>query len=387
VTEPGETPRPGFGAALARYLDRHPGGQTGDVGRAARAAQVFLAFSLVLTSAFAVFFAAYDAAGLRPVVVSSVVAVALMASGLAFVARGRQLTASIIAVLVGTAQAAFVTTWVGWIAGFHLYLVAGGQLVFMLFTDRQRLLRLGYVVLAIGTFFYCQLAVPERGLGTELPQAVDGVLFSINATLALLMVFVLAAAGHSGAALARARADGATVRAEYLANTDELTGLSNRRPVLRRLDELSASVPYVVAIADLDHFKRLNDTFGHECGDRVLAAVGARLKSGLRASDSVGRWGGEEFIFVMEQSTIADAAATMERLRAELAAPLPCTGHSHEITMSVGVTDALPDGMAQRTLQRADEALYEAKAAGRNVVHVIPGPESDTDPTPRRRLA
>jgi diguanylate cyclase (GGDEF)-like protein len=130
--------------------------------------------------------------------------------------------------------------------------------------------------------------------------------------------------------------------------------MSVARHRLRRLDQVSAAVPYVVAIADLDHFKQLNDTFGHECGDRVLAAVGQRLRDGLRAGDSVGRWGGEEFIFVIEQSTLADAAAAMDRVRIDLAHPIPCAGHSHEVTMSVGITDAQPDRMVHRALQRAD---------------------------------
>jgi diguanylate cyclase (GGDEF)-like protein len=389
VTERPTTPsqRSGLGGAIATYLDRPVGGQTGSVGRAASATKAFLAFSLLLTGAYTIFFAAYDATAFGPNIVAGFVAVILFAVGLWLVSRGGQLAPAIIAVLVGTAQVAFVTTYVGWIAGFQLYLIAGGQLVFMLFTDRQQALRAGYVVLAIAAFFYCQLLVPERGWGESLSGNANGVMFSINATVTMLLVYLLAAASHAGAARARAQADGAAARAEFLANTDELTGLSNRRPVLKRLEKLSSTAPYIVAIADLDHFKRLNDTYGHECGDRVLAAVGRRLRESVRSVDSVGRWGGEEFILVMEQSTLADATETVERLRARVAEPLPCDGHTHAITVSVGLTDAQPDGTASRALQRADAALYEAKAAGRNAVHVVPGPAPlpGATPPPRRR--
>ncbi|MES1170738.1 MAG: GGDEF domain-containing protein [Actinomycetota bacterium] len=385
-------PRPapgGIGGVLTRYFERGTGGQTGDVGRAASAAKAFLAFSALLTAAFTVFFAAYDFEGMRPSVIVGAVSVFAGCVGLWLVHRGRQLTGSIIAVTVGTGQVAFVTTYIGWVAGFQLYLVAGGQLVFMLFTERQRALRLAYVVLAIATFFYCQLVVPERGAGYTFPEGVYGVLFSINATITLLLMFLLAAASHYGALQARSEAAEAAERAESLANTDQLTGLANRRPVLRRLEELSASVPYVVGIGDLDHFKQVNDTFGHDCGDLVLAAVGERLKGGLRAGDSVGRWGGEEFIFVMEQSALDDAVAAMERLIMELASPIPCKGHSHEVTMSVGLTDVQPDRMVNRALQRADLALYEAKESGRNTVHasVGPTPVPGTEAPPRRRRA
>ena len=389
MTERPTTPsqRSGVGGILATYLDRPTGGHTGSTGRAASATKAFLAFSLVLTGAYTIFFAVYDASTFAANVVAGTVAVILFGVGLGFVARGHQLTAAVIAVSVGTAQVAFVTTYVGWIAGFQLYLIAGGQLVFMLFTDRQQALRAAYVAVAIGAFFYCQLLVPETGVAESFSARANGIMFSINASVTVLLVYLLAAASHAGAARARAQADGAAARAEFLANTDELTGLSNRRPVLKRLEKVSSTAPYIVAIADLDHFKRLNDTYGHECGDRVLAAVGRRLRDSVRSVDSVGRWGGEEFIVVMEQSTLADATEVVERLRARIAEPVPCTGHTHSITVSVGLTDAQPDGTAARALQRADAALYEAKAAGRNAVHVVPGPPPapGAPPPPRRR--
>jgi len=369
---------PGVGDALTSYLERRVGGQTGDVGRAASATQAFLVIAAILAGAYTIFFAGYDLDGLRPVVVVGSAIVLGFLVGIVFVRTGHQLTAAIIAVTLGTVQVAFVTQYIGWIAGIQLYLIAGGQLVFMLFTQRQWMLRWVYLAVAVCTFFYCQLVVPEHGENFAFSDSANGVLFSVNATLTLLLIYTLAAISYYTAARARALADGAAARAEYLANTDELTGLSNRRPVTRRLDELSASTRYAVAIADLDHFKVLNDTFGHDCGDRVLAVVGARLRDGLRAGDSVGRWGGEEFIFVMADASLEDAVVTMERLRTQLAAPIPCFGHSHDVRMSVGVTDAHPDRMPHRALQRADTALYEAKAAGRDTVHAIP----DTEPAP-----
>lgn len=389
MTEP---QRPGaaadpLGEALSNYFERLTGGQRGDVGRAASAAQAFLVFSALLTALFTGGFAAYDAAELAPIIVVGAAAVIANVVGIVVVRRGRQLTASVIAVTAGTAQVVFVSTFIGWLAGFQLYLLAGGQLVFMLFTERQRLLRWVYVAIAIVSFIYCQLIGPSRGLGYAFPDEAYAAMFSVNATLTLLLIVLLGAASHYGALRARSEAAGAAQRAEFLANTDELTGLANRRPVLKRLEQLSSTVPYILALADLDNFKQLNDTFGHECGDRVLAAVGARLRAGLRAGDSVGRWGGEEFIFVMEQSTIDDAIATIERLRAELAEPIPCSGHEHEVTMSVGVTDAQPDRMVHRAIQRADSALYEAKAAGRDAVRVSGGPPPipGVEPPQRRR--
>ena len=372
----------GAGGVFTRIMERRVGSLSGEAARAASVTQAFLIFAFVLASAYAAFFAVY---GVILIVVSSIITATFFAAGLVLVNSGHQLSASIIAMTVGTAQVTVVTAYIGWIAGWHLYLIAVGQLVYMVFTERQRVLRWIYVIVAIGAFCYCQLVVPENGKGVSLPPSESGVLFSINATITLLMMYTLAAVAYYSSARLRAQAEGATARAEYLANTDELTGLPNRRPVLRRLEQLSTSTPYAVAIADLDHFKKLNYTFGHECGDRVLAAVGARLREGLRSADSVGRWGGEEFIFVMADSTLEDAATTMERMRIGLAEPVPCTGHSHEITISVGVTNAPPDGMSHRALQRADTALYEAKAAGRNIVRTVAGPAHPDAPLPTQR--
>ena len=379
----------GAGGLFTRIIERRVGSLSGEAARAASITQAFLIFAFTLATVYVVFFALYDFDSLAPVVVSGITTAALFGAGLVFVNRGHQLTASIIAITAGTAQVTFVTAFIGWTAGWHLYLIAVGQLVFMIFTERQRALRFVYVVVAIGAFCYSQLVVPGTGRGFAFPPSESGLLFSVNAMITLLMMYTLAAVSYYSSSRLRAQADRATARAEYLANTDELTGLPNRRPVLRRLEQLSTTVQYAVAIADLDHFKKLNDTFGHECGDRVLAAVGARLREGLRTGDSVGRWGGEEFIFVMADSTLADATTTMERMRARLAEPVPCTGHSHEITISVGVTDAGPDGMAHRVLHRADAALYEAKAAGRDAVHAVARPvqQGATEPVQRRRRA
>ena len=373
------------GGILARLLDRGDALAQTDSDRANAAVQSLLVIAFAITGAYTVFFAFYDLAALGPVVVAGVIAVMIFAVGLAFSRTGHQLIASIIGVTAAAAQVTFVTAYIGWASGVQLFLIAGGQLVFMVFTERQRVLRWVYLLFAVGAFIYCQMVAPERGDGYTFPASANGALFTANATMTLLLMYTLAAVSHYSAARARAEANQAAARAEYLANTDALTGLANRRPVMRRLDELDS--PYSLAIADLDHFKALNDTFGHECGDRVLAAIGQRLRVGLRTTDMVGRWGGEEFIFVMAGTSIDDAVAMMERMRTDLEqAPVACWGHGHDVTMSIGITDALPTAVAHRALQRADAALYEAKGAGRNVVRTAPGPRPTEElPTVQRR--
>jgi diguanylate cyclase (GGDEF)-like protein len=126
---------------------------------------------------------------------------------------------------------------------------------------------------------------------------------------------------------------------------------------------------YCLAIADLDGFKDLNDTYGHSCGDVVLARIGATFRTNVRTTDLVGRWGGEEFIFVLPQAALVDGEALSERIRSAVEnLVIHCTGHSHRITVSVGVADGDPTIPGFRVLKRADDAMYDAKRAGRNCV-------------------
>jgi two-component system, cell cycle response regulator len=162
-----------------------------------------------------------------------------------------------------------------------------------------------------------------------------------------------------------------------LAITDQLTGLYNRRFLFTQLEPLvqraqCGGEPVSVMAVDIDHFKRCNDTFGHDVGDAVLREFAARLASNTRPSDYACRQGGEEFIVVMPRTTGDIACLAAERLRRSIAAShfiIPGLGQQLEVTISIGVAstegvDDTPDSL----MKRADEALYEAKRSGRNRV-------------------
>ena len=163
---------------------------------------------------------------------------------------------------------------------------------------------------------------------------------------------------------------------ELLANRDGLTGLINRRHfMLLAEQELARAQRYrrslTVGMADLDHFKKLNDTYGHAAGDAVLKAFAALVGDTLRQSDLVCRYGGEEFAFLFPEVAIDEATRLAERLRELFAASdirIP-DGRTVRVTFSMGLADAtiLP---LEGALKCADEALYEAKHAGRNRVAV-----------------
>jgi diguanylate cyclase (GGDEF)-like protein len=176
--------------------------------------------------------------------------------------------------------------------------------------------------------------------------------------------------------LARRRAEDAERRGlelERLARTDVLTGLANRRQAQefltresRRADRHGYSLS--VALLDIDHFKSVNDRFGHPVGDRVLAQAGRQLRRSLRDEDLVARWGGEEFLVVLPHVPLASALICTERLRHCVARPAE-RGEPLEqgvVTLSAGVAELQRGEAWHELIDRADRALYRAKAEGRD---------------------
>ncbi len=160
----------------------------------------------------------------------------------------------------------------------------------------------------------------------------------------------------------------------YQATHDDLTGLWNRPTVRKQLDaELSRAKrgarPVAVLLADVDHFKKVNDTHGHSAGDVVLREAALRMRSALRAYDSIGRYGGEEFLIVLPDCTTELAMMVAERARAAVAAPVRLGEVDLPLSISLGVAStAAVAAESDALIRAADQALYRAKAAGRNRV-------------------
>jgi diguanylate cyclase (GGDEF)-like protein len=164
--------------------------------------------------------------------------------------------------------------------------------------------------------------------------------------------------------------------ASHAAQTDVLTGINNRRAFFERADQLLSYCqrhqhPLCVLVMDLDHFKAINDTYGHHAGDMVLRQVGELLQTSFRAADLCGRLGGEEFAMVLADTPIEAGLSMAEQLRrdiSQLTVELS-QGQTLQVTVSLGVVAAhLSSDDLPMLLQRADEAMYRAKARGRNRV-------------------
>ena len=162
------------------------------------------------------------------------------------------------------------------------------------------------------------------------------------------------------------------------ASTDALTGLVNRRAFDEHLKRLLNETdrfgqPLALILADIDHFKNINDTWGHEAGDEVLRRVARKLTEGVRNVDVIARYGGEEIAILLPQTSVVGAADLADRLRHSVGVnPVKFKGEEISVTVSLGVA-SYPDSVRTRDglFQAADRALYEAKNAGRNCVRAV----------------
>lgn len=175
-------------------------------------------------------------------------------------------------------------------------------------------------------------------------------------------------------------------RLEDLAIRDSLTGLHNRRYFDERLEEELArsrrgQQGFLIGMIDLDHFKQINDIHGHVVGDTILCLFADCARSMLRQSDLLARYGGEEFVVLFTEGRNRDIERVAQRLRHNFAEHSPgATPNNHPVTLCVGLCRGGPDDTVKSAIERADQALYQAKSAGRNRVLFYPRDAETTEP-------
>jgi len=266
--------------------------------------------------------------------------------------------------------------------------------VFIMFFVADAQARTAFLLIATGGLLFGMFALSRRGmllvscaivgsylillgaLQTLAPERVD---WRVESVIVFAYVTVLMTVAYLGSFIAGMRA---TLRDRNqkladLVGRDPLTELPNRRSLMEQLatemSRIDRRTPdknsLCVSMLDIDHFKRINDTWGHDAGDAVLCRIGEGLQQSMRQGDFIGRFGGEEFIVILPESTLEAALQTAHRIQhciAEMTFPeLPA---GEQITVSQGLAQYRQGEKIEITLKRADDALYRAKAAGRNQV-------------------
>lgn len=273
--------------------------------------------------------------------------------------------------------------------GFQPFATLFAISAFSFMAPNARSLIIAWVAVAIGAAAVIflvgpRLAVPASTLaGQALTSAVIAGLLARCIWIAMFVRKLRGRLAEKNRSLTAAMA-----RIETLATTDEVTGLPNRRAVTESLREhmaLSrrAGLPLSLAFVDIDHFKRINDAYGHLAGDSALQLIAGALRVAVRESDRVGRFGGEEFLIVMPSTALKEAREPLERLREGVARlDWSSIGLDIQATVTIGAAQYAPGETLEALVRRADLALYLGKETGRNRVVLNPPIERSG---PRRR--
>jgi diguanylate cyclase (GGDEF)-like protein len=284
--------------------------------------------------------------------------------------RGRQSLAMTLLTLEVTSHAVCAVATVGWQSGFQYYLLP--LVSFFTFNDRGGFrfaffLSLGVVALLGGLYLF------YHDQGPALDPSVEATLYVANLAIPICVLFISNYYyRHASTALEQ--------RLDELASHDSLTGLLNRRRMLERLRERRAEFdrrqrPFALVMADIDHFKRINDTHGHDAGDKVLCELARTLSLHLREEDVLCRWGGEEFLLLLSEANLEATSVVAEKLRRVVEQhDFEVGGQRMPLTMTFGVSVYDGSQTLDQAIHSADEALYRGKATGRNRVEFGRGP-------------
>ncbi len=356
-------------SSLPQFLSSTLGNEPpGDASRAdadtfSSLMQLIAVLAGVTHAAFVGLFMWAEVRGLALVNVGSLVCYALVL----LLARQKKPGAALALTVVEVVGHAIVATFViGWHTGFHHYVLLAIPVVIMS-TLQSLKLKVALVVALVITYLGMDVLLRGRLPPFELALQTANGLHYFNVFTAMLILIAMAGFYYY-------LIDQAQSSLHHLARTDPLTQLSNRLALTESIAHehrrsCQGESPLSFIIGDLDHFKAINDTHGHEVGDKVLTAVGQAMASAVRDIDHLGRWGGEEFLVVLPDADQASALQIAERLRQRVAAvTVPSGAATLKVSMTFGVSQVTGRESAEQAIARADVALYDGKHGGRNRV-------------------
>jgi len=330
--------------------------------------------SIVLVILIAVLFGANSSVHQPGIVAFCAVGVAVLLVSLGFAIAGYETPAVIVMLVVSWLTIMVVVSRVSAGLSIESHLFGIAALSVVLVRQEMPVLRAGLASGALVTYIVCELRWPEGSGGAELTGDLAHNVAVANKVFAGLLIGIALVLSEYRHRSMMHMLRGAARYGELRATTDELTGVFNRRPVIAQLSEWAerGRGNYAIALIDLDHFKNINDEFGHDCGDATIQSVAETLRKHFRDSDMVSRWGGDEFLVLMPGVRHADLEPILERLRqAVTLAHTRCHGSAHTVTVSIGAAMGALGQTPDECIAAADHALYRAKEEGRNRVVTV----------------
>jgi diguanylate cyclase (GGDEF)-like protein len=301
-----------------------------------------------------------------PLVLFNMISIIAWVTGQRLNRQGQHYTAVLIICIEVILHAFLAVYFLGWDSGFHYYLVP--MIMFIFFNHKQNAPTI--IVEAILIFvFYIALYIYTHSVSYHVEIRTD-VLMVLNFISIATNFTALGILGY----YFRVASMTAEKKMEKLASTDQMTRLYNRRKMREVMETEKirfsrSSAPFLLVLTDIDHFKKVNDSYGHDCGDYVLQQISKLMKKVLREQDTVCRWGGEEFLLMLPDTDYEGGMQAVEKLREAIASTqFSFAGNTFSVTMTFGVARFEENDHLDGCIKRADEALYRGKRAGRNQV-------------------
>lgn len=313
----------------------------------------------IVRMAFAIhgaLFLLFLALGVTPLLIGNGLSLVSYVLSLRFIGQKRFELAGFLISLEIIAHAALATWVLGWDSNFYFYLFCIVPLLTFSFQGapvRRLSLSFSILVVAVGGFALRDHIGSTYGISPGMLNA-----FGIINTFIAICLLLQATALLVGYALSM------QMLQFHSANRDSLTNLYTRRRILQQVRQLPSSVPVSLVLLDIDHFKQINDKYGHDEGDLVLKWVAQVITDSVRDTDMAARWGGEEFLLLMLDTPAVDARHVAERIRQQL----QDTAVRHKVTATLSIAQLQPGEAFSEGFNRADRALYAGKREGRDRV-------------------
>lgn len=267
----------------------------------------------------------------------------------------------------------FDTVYLGWASGFHFYVLSLAPVIFLTDVVNYKI-KTAVTAACIALYIAIHQAfIPVTPVVT-LPDTVLAIFHDFNIVVVFISITIILYYYRRTVIKSENKLHENMKKLARLAETDQLTQLFNRRYILNAIENemllyAQRNVPFIVAIADIDGFKTVNDTCGHEAGDQVMIDIGHCIKDEIRENDIVARWGGDEFLLFLPQTGLAGGITALEKVRLAIAGlPFNIEGSLFNVTVTIGGAVYNGNDEMKNLIKTADKHLYAGKLAGKNRV-------------------